>query len=79
MDYVRLGASGLSVSRVALGMMSFGDPGQRPWALSQDAAELIVRRAVDAGVIFFDTADVYGAGSSEEITGRLLPKFFAGR
>jgi aryl-alcohol dehydrogenase-like predicted oxidoreductase len=79
MDYVRLGASGLSVSRVALGMMSFGDPAQRPWALSQDAAEPIVRRAVDAGVIFFDTADVYGAGSSEEITGRLLPTFFARR
>jgi 1-deoxyxylulose-5-phosphate synthase len=79
MDYVRLGATGLKVSRVALGMMSFGDPAQRPWVLSQDAGEPIVRRAVDAGVIFFDTADVYGAGSSEEITGRLLPKFFAGR
>jgi 1-deoxyxylulose-5-phosphate synthase len=79
MEYVRLGASGLSVSRVALGMMSFGDPGQRPWALTQDAAEPIVRRAVDGGVTFFDTADVYSLGASEEITGRLLPKFFASR
>jgi aryl-alcohol dehydrogenase-like predicted oxidoreductase len=79
MEYVRLGASGLKVSRVALGMMSYGDPAQRPWALTEDAAEPIVRRAVDAGVTFFDTADVYSLGASEEITGRLLPKLFAKR
>jgi aryl-alcohol dehydrogenase-like predicted oxidoreductase len=79
MEYVRLGSSGLKVSRVALGMMSFGDPDLRPWSLRIDDAEPIVRRAVDAGVTFFDTADVYSAGASEEITGALLAKLFAGR
>jgi 1-deoxyxylulose-5-phosphate synthase len=79
MEYVRLGSSGLKVSRVALGMMSFGDPDLRPWSLRIDDAEPIVRRAVEAGVTFFDTADVYSAGASEEITGALLAKLFAGR
>jgi len=79
MEHVRLGASGLKVSRVALGMMSYGDPAQRPWVLDEAAAEPIVRRAVDAGVTFFDTADVYTRGASEEITGRLLAKLFARR
>jgi 1-deoxyxylulose-5-phosphate synthase len=79
MDYVRLGTTGLKVSRVALGMMSYGDPEQRPWALTQDAAEPIVRRAVEAGITFFDTADVYSRGASEEITGRLLAKLFPSR
>jgi aryl-alcohol dehydrogenase-like predicted oxidoreductase len=60
-------------------MMSFGDPADRPWALEQDAAEPIVRRAVESGIIFFDTADIYSRGVSEEITGRLLPKFFTRR
>ncbi|SNS29409.1 Predicted oxidoreductase [Actinomadura meyerae] len=79
MEQVRLGKSGLKVSRVCLGMMSYGDPALRKWALRQDEAEPIVRRAVDGGVTFFDTADVYSQGASEEITGRLLPKFFARR
>jgi aryl-alcohol dehydrogenase-like predicted oxidoreductase len=79
MEYTRLGVSGLSISRVGLGMMSFGDPADRPWALEQNAAEPIVRRAVESGIIFFDTADVYSRGVSEEITGRLLPKFFTRR
>jgi aryl-alcohol dehydrogenase-like predicted oxidoreductase len=79
MKYVRLGSSGLKVSRICLGMMSFGDPTSRPWALREDAAEPIVRRAVEAGVTFFDTADVYSDGVSEQITGRLLGKLFARR
>ena len=62
MDYVNLGTTGLRVSRLVLGMMSFGkDPG-REWALDEDAAEPIVRRAVEGGITFFDTADVYNAG-----------------
>ncbi|TDD73887.1 aldo/keto reductase [Actinomadura darangshiensis] len=79
MQQVRLGTTGMRVSRICLGMMSYGDPDLRPWALSQDAAEPIVRRAVEGGVTFFDTADVYSEGVSEEITGRLLAKLFARR
>jgi aryl-alcohol dehydrogenase-like predicted oxidoreductase len=79
MQYVRLGSSGLKVSRIALGMMSYGDPATRPWVLGEDAAEPIVRRAVEAGVTFFDTADIYSLGVSEEITGRLLARLFARR
>lgn len=79
MEYVRLGAAGLRVSRVALGMMSYGDPALRPWVLDRAAAKPIVRRAVDAGITFFDTADVYCRGASEEITGQLLGEFFTRR
>jgi aryl-alcohol dehydrogenase-like predicted oxidoreductase len=79
MEYVRLGSTGMKVSRVSLGMMSYGDPEQRPWSLPLDDAEPIVRRAVEGGVTFFDTADVYSRGVSEEITGRLLPRFFPNR
>ncbi|GLH98540.1 aldo/keto reductase [Phytohabitans aurantiacus] len=79
MRYVRLGSSGLKVSRIGLGMMSFGNPAAEPWFLSEDAAEPIVRHAVDAGVTFFDTADMYSGGVSEQVTGRLLDKLFARR
>ncbi|MGW0806352.1 aldo/keto reductase [Nonomuraea sp. NPDC002799] len=79
MRYVKLGSSGLRVSRICLGMMTYGDPGSRDWILREDAAEPIVRRAVEAGVTFFDTADMYSGGASEEITGRLLAKLFARR
>jgi 1-deoxyxylulose-5-phosphate synthase len=79
MKYLRLGSSGLKVSRIALGMMSYGDPASRPWILREDAAEPIVRRAVEAGVTLFDTADMYSLGVSEEITGRLLARLFARR
>jgi aryl-alcohol dehydrogenase-like predicted oxidoreductase len=79
MDYARLGSTGLKVSRICLGMMSYGDPAQRPWALTLDDAHPIVRRAVDGGVTFFDTADVYSVGASEVITGKLLGQFFANR
>ncbi|MGI5240308.1 aldo/keto reductase [Dactylosporangium sp. CA-139066] len=60
-------------------MMSFGDPATVPWYLSQEAAEPIVRRAVEGGVTLFDTADMYSDGACEELTGRLLGKFFARR
>jgi len=75
MKYVNLGRTGLRVSRVCLGMMSFGNDSDRPWVLDEDAAEPIVRAAVEGGVTFFDTADTYSAGASEAATGRLVPKF----
>jgi len=79
MDYVRLGGSGLKVSRICLGMMSYGSKSWRDWVLDEGAAEPIVRHAVERGVTFFDTADVYSTGVSEEITGRLLAQFFTNR
>jgi 1-deoxyxylulose-5-phosphate synthase len=79
MEYIRLGSTGLKVSRICLGMMSYGDSAQRAWFLGEDVAEPIVRRAAEAGVTFFDTADVYSTGVSEEITGRLLAKLFPQR
>jgi aryl-alcohol dehydrogenase-like predicted oxidoreductase len=79
MEYVNLGATGLRVSRVCLGMMSFGKHESRAWALDEAAAEPIVRRAVEGGIVFFDTADVYNGGESEVVTGRLLRKLFATR
>jgi 1-deoxyxylulose-5-phosphate synthase len=79
MEYVRLGSSGLKVSRIGLGMMSYGDPATREWQLGERDAEPIVKRAVEAGVTFFDTADMYSKGGSEEVTGRLLAKLFPSR
>jgi len=79
MDYVNLGRTGLRVSRLCLGMMSYGKHESRPWALEEQDAEPIVRRAVDAGITFFDTADAYNGGQSEVITGRLLRKLFGMR
>jgi 1-deoxyxylulose-5-phosphate synthase len=79
MEYVNLGNSGLRVSRLVLGMMSFGKDTGRPWALDEDTAEPIVRRAVEGGITFFDTADAYNGGQSEVVTGHLLPKLFTMR
>jgi aryl-alcohol dehydrogenase-like predicted oxidoreductase len=79
MEYVQLGRTGLRVSRVCLGMMSFGKHPDREWTLDEDEAEPIVRRAVDGGITFFDTADVYNGGQSEVITGRLLKRLFGTR
>jgi aryl-alcohol dehydrogenase-like predicted oxidoreductase len=78
-ETVNLGKTGLRVSRVCLGMMSYGVTEGRPWALPIEDAEPIVRRAVEGGVFFFDTADVYNEGRSEEITGTLLRQFFGTR
>lgn len=74
MQYKRLGNTGLEVSRICLGCMSFGDPdsGERAWAIPEEDARPIVKKALDGGVNFFDTANVYAKGLSEEITGNLL-------
>jgi 1-deoxyxylulose-5-phosphate synthase len=78
MKQVRLGNTGLFVSRVCLGMMSFySEKASRPWMLDEAAAEPIVRAAVEGGITFFDTADMYSQGGSEIATGRLLPKFLS--
>jgi aryl-alcohol dehydrogenase-like predicted oxidoreductase len=77
MDSVNLGRTGLRVSRVCLGMMSFGNDSDRPWVLDEEAAEPIVRAAVEGGIFFFDTANAYSAGASEVATGRLVPKYLS--
>jgi 1-deoxyxylulose-5-phosphate synthase len=79
MDHVNLGTTGLRVSRICLGMMSYGRHESRAWALDEAEAEPIVRRAVEGGVTFFDTADGYNGGRSEVVTGRLLAKLFGMR
>jgi aryl-alcohol dehydrogenase-like predicted oxidoreductase len=79
MDYVNLGNTGLRVSRVCLGMMSYGKHEGREWTLDETEAEPILRRAVEGGLTFFDTADVYNGGESEVVTGRLLKKLFGMR
>jgi 1-deoxyxylulose-5-phosphate synthase len=79
MEYVNLGGTGLRVSRVCLGMMSFGKHESREWSLDESDAEPIVRRAAEGGIIFFDTADVYNGGESEVVTGRVLSKLFGMR
>lgn len=75
MQYTNLGRTGLKVSRLCLGMMSYGDPSWRDWILTEDKAEPLIKRAIELGINFFDTANVYSTGVSEEITGRLLHKF----
>jgi aryl-alcohol dehydrogenase (NADP+) len=72
MDYVRLGSSGLKVSRLCLGTMTYGTPAWRPWVLSEDASRPFFRQAIEAGINFFDTADMYSDGMSEEVVGRAL-------
>src|ERR1700694_4502119 len=72
MSYVRLGRTGLEVSRLCLGCMSYGDPGWRPWVLDEEAARPHFRKALELGINFFDTADMYSRGRSEEVTGRML-------
>jgi aryl-alcohol dehydrogenase (NADP+) len=75
MDYVNLGRTGLRVSRICLGMMTFGTSQWRPWILDEADARPIVQRAVELGINFFDTADMYSAGASEELTGKFLREF----
>lgn len=77
MQYRKLGSTGLDVSRICLGCMSFGDPGRgnHPWTMPEDAARPLIRHAVDQGITFFDTANSYSDGSSEEILGRALRDF----
>jgi aryl-alcohol dehydrogenase-like predicted oxidoreductase len=75
MRYTRLGNTGLTVSRLCLGCMSYGDPKWRPWVLDEAASRPFFKRAVEAGITFFDTADMYSLGRSEEITGRALREY----
>jgi aryl-alcohol dehydrogenase-like predicted oxidoreductase len=79
MDYVNLGHTGLRVSRICLGMMSYGKHESRPWTLDEGEAEPILRAAMEGQINFYDTADVYNGGESEVLTGRLLRKLFGMR
>ncbi len=76
MDYVRFGSTGMKVSRICLGCMSYGGPNERwPWALDEETSRPFIKQALDFGINFFDTADVYSHGKSEEIVGRALRDF----
>ncbi|MDA7417433.1 aldo/keto reductase [Xenophilus arseniciresistens] len=75
MKYVKLGRTGLTVSRIALGMMTYGTPQWRPWVLEEEASRTVVRHAVEQGINFFDTADMYSAGESEVLTGKFVREF----
>jgi 1-deoxyxylulose-5-phosphate synthase len=77
MDYVKLGRTGLEVSRLCLGCMSYGSPASasQPWALPEDVSRPFIRQALELGVNFFDTANVYSEGASEEVVGRALKEF----
>ena len=72
MQYVNLGKSGLKVSRICLGMMTYGSSKWRPWILDEEDAHPFVEKALESGINFFDTADMYSKGVSEELTGKLL-------
>ena len=77
MDFVRLGSTGLKVSRLCLGCMTYGLPEWREWVLDEAASRPLIRKALDLGINFFDTADMYSLGGSEEILGRALRDFAA--
>src|SRR5260370_19418160 len=75
MNYINLGRTGLKVSRLCLGTMTYGSKNWRPWILEEDEARPFIRRALELGINFFDTADMYSVGASEEILGRALNDF----
>ena len=75
MDYVRLGRTGLKVSRIALGCMSYGDPGFHQWTLDEEASQPFFRQAVELGITLWDTANGYGGGTSEEYVGRAVKTY----
>ncbi len=76
MEYVRLGSTGMKVSRICLGCMSYGQPGKRnDWTLNEEQSRPYIQRALELGINFFDTADVYSLGASEEVTGKALRDF----
>jgi aryl-alcohol dehydrogenase (NADP+) len=75
MDHVRLGQTGLKVSRLCLGCMTYGSPKWRPWVLDEQASLPFFRAAIEAGINFFDTADVYSLGESERVTGKALKEY----
>jgi aryl-alcohol dehydrogenase (NADP+) len=72
MQYINLGKTGMKVSRLCLGMMSYGSRQWREWVLEEEQAKPFIQRALEAGINFFDTADVYSLGESERVTGRIL-------
>jgi aryl-alcohol dehydrogenase-like predicted oxidoreductase len=75
MEYTNLGHTGLKVSRICLGMMTYGTTEWRPWTLTEADSRPIVQRAIESGINFFDTADMYSAGISEELTGKFVREF----
>src|SRR6476620_12624965 len=77
MEYIKLGNTGMDISPVALGCMTYGDPGRgpHPWTLPEEQSRPLIRQAVEAGINFFDTANVYSDGTSEEILGRAIREF----
>src|ERR1700712_2953084 len=77
MDYVRLGRTGLQISRLTLGCMTYGEPsrGNHSWTMPEAASRPLIKQALELGINFFDTANVYSDGTSEEITGRALKDF----
>ena len=75
MEYVRLGKTGLKVSRICLGTMTYGSSKWRDWVLDEEEARPFFKRAIELGINFFDTADMYSLGASEEVTGRALRDF----
>lgn len=79
MQHAKLGAAGIKVSRICLGTMTYGSSQWRPWVLDEDASRPLIRKAIEAGINFFDTADMYSLGASEEVLGRALKDFGPGR
>src|SRR5947207_7552809 len=75
MDYVNLGGTGLKVSRICLGTMTYGSSKWREWVLDEEASRPLLRKALEMGINFFDTADMYSLGASEEVLGRALKDF----
>ena len=79
MQYLNLGRTGLEVSRICLGTMTYGSSKWRPWVLDEEASRPLIKQALEAGINFFDTADMYSLGASEEVVGRALKDFGPGR
>lgn len=75
MQYVNLGKTGLKVSRICLGTMTYGDPQWRDWVLPEDDSRPFIQKALESGINFFDTADMYSVGVSEQILGRAIKDF----
>src|SRR5450432_4737572 len=79
MEYVNLGKAGVKVSRICLGTMTYGSKRWREWVLEEEESRPFIRRAIELGINFFDTADMYSLGASEEVTGRALREFATSR
>src|SRR4029079_15158447 len=79
MTYTRLGSTGMQVSRLCLGTMTYGSKKWREWVLEEDQSRPFIRQAIEAGINFFDTADMYSVGKSEEILGRALKEYAPSR